>query len=138
MSKTKSHLIKRYYKENYLCEENHSLIWEGKLLLHKFSPCNKCGLTESNGITIRWKCDKCNKIYCCKCYPIIVESKCPNNHYLKETNKFSECNFNGFYCDKCFIHFNTSDGVFYDKECNYTIYLKCFKDASDIPDIIED
>ena len=138
MSKIKSHIIQNYYKNNYLCEEKHSIIWEGKLLIYNSSECNKCGLTESNGITIRWKCDKCNKIYCCKCYPIIVESKCPNNHYLKETNKFSECNFNGYSCDKCFSHFNISQGVYYDEDCNYTICLNCYKDASDIPDIIED
>ena len=118
MSKIKSHIIQNYYKNNYLCEEKHSIIWEGKLLIYNSS--------------------ECNKIYCCKCYPIIVDSKCPNNHHLKETNKFSECNFNGYSCDKCFSHFNISQGVYYDEDCNYTICLNCYKDASDIPDIIED
>ena len=138
MSKLKSQLIQKAYKQSYLCDENHSIIWKGKLLVYSPNPCNKCGLQESGGVTIRWKCEKCDKIYCCKCFPILVDSKCPINHNLKETNKYSECNFTGFYCDKCFKHYNTSDGVYYDRECNYTICLKCFKDASDIPDIIED
>ena len=133
MSKLKSQLIQNEYKNKYFCDENHPLIWKGKLLLYDTSSCHKCNLPAKNGITIRWKCEKCNKIYCNKCFQIIVDSKCPINHKLKD-----ECNFNNFSCDKCFGHFNVSFGVFYDQECNFTICLKCFNDALDIPEIIED
>ena len=44
MSKQKSQLIQNIYKKKYFCDENHPLIWKGKLLVYDTSSCYKCGL----------------------------------------------------------------------------------------------
>ena len=44
MSKLKSDIIQKIYKESYLCKEGHSISWEGKDYVYSNDiACNKCG-----------------------------------------------------------------------------------------------
>ena len=43
MSKLKSDIIQKKYKENYLCKLGHILSWEGTSHVYSEYECNKCG-----------------------------------------------------------------------------------------------
>jgi len=136
---SKSQIINKIYEKYYLCEKEHSLKWTGQKYVFDSINCNKCDLNQTKGNVIRWKCDKCETYYCCKCLPIIVNHKCPNHHQLKCINKNStEIFFNSYTCDRCYISFSVKDGLYLDKDCNYTICKKCYEESLIIPDNIED
>ena len=136
---SKTHWINKYYEKYYLCNKEHKLKWTGQTYVFQTINCAKCGLNQTNGNIIRWKCDDCENYFCCKCLPIIVNSKCPSGHQLLYNNKTNaEIFFNSYTCDRCYKNFSISDGVYLDKECNYTICKNCYEDSLIIPDNIED
>ena len=122
MSKLKSDIIQKIYKDKYKCKQGHNIIWKGKS--HIFSvdlSCSKCGNKSNLESPIRW---------CC--------SQCPAKHKYKFSKKGMFEYSSNFTCDKCGKSFSYQGGVLMDKECNITICPKCFCESCDIPDIIED
>ena len=112
MSKLKSDLIQKAYKDNLICKNNHSINWTGTQYLHSEN----------------LKCDKCG----------VICSYCPRRHKLKFSNSSTVDYFSTFTCDVCFKKLNTKDGILYDKDCNLTICPYCFYQGNDIPEILED
>ena len=136
---TKYHEINKYYGKFYLCEKGHKLKWTGQLFVFQSTNCNKCNLNQTTGNVIRWNCDKCSTYYCCKCYPIIVNNKCPSNHQLRFVNKNNtDLFFSSYTCDRCYKSYLVDDGLYLDKDCNYTRCKNCYEESLIIPDLIED
>ena len=139
MSKLKSDIIQKIYKENYLCKEGHTISWEGTDYVYSYDLiCAKCGKNGKIENPIRWKCDKCNSYFCSLCLNLIMDKLCPKKHKYKLSKQGSLEFFSTYTCDKCFQKFETNDGVLFDKDCNITVCLNCFYDSCDIPDVLED
>ena len=139
MSKIKSDLIQKKYKDTYLCKEGHNIIWEGATHIYKTDlKCSKCGEYGKIENPIRWCCSQCQNYFCCNCYNIIMDKLCPKNHKYKYFKLSMLENFTYYTCDICYKKFYTKDGVLFDKECNITICPKCFLDSCDIPETLED
>ena len=138
MSKLKSDIIQKKYKENYLCKLGHILSWEGTSHVYSEYECNKCGKIGKSENPIRWECSQCKNYFCGLCYQLIIDKLCPRKHKYKWYKQNSIEYFSSFTCDNCFEKLLTKDGVFFDNECNITICPKCFYEACDIPDVLED
>ena len=136
-SKLKSDILHQFYKNNYLCEKGHSIIWIGPRN-KSYESCDKCGEYNSSTQPIRWSCKKCQLFFCAICYKTKVDKCCPNKHKLKFSKSNKVDFFSSYTCDYCFGHFATIDGVLYDKDCDYTICPNCYYDSCDIPEILED
>ena len=139
MSKLKSDIIQKIYKDKYKCKQGHNIIWKGKS--HIFSvdlSCGKCGNKSNLESPIRWCCSQCNTYYCTNCFDLISDKCCPAKHRYKFSKKGMYEISTNFTCDKCGKSLYYQDGVLIDKECNITICSKCFCESCDIPDIIED
>ena len=134
MSKLKSDIIRKKYKENYLCKMGHNILWEGANLLGSNLECNKCGRKEKT----RWSCSICKSFFCIYCFNLIIEKYCPKKHKYKFYKQNEVDYFSSFFCDCCFENLLTKDGLLYDKECDITICLNCFCNCCDIPDVLED
>ena len=139
MSKLKSDLIQKAYKDNFICKNNHSINWTGTQYLHSENlKCDKCGVICSYSQPVRWSCEKCQFYYCAFCLNLIADKYCPKRHKLKFSNSSTVDYFSTFTCDVCFKKLNTKDGILYDKDCNLTICPYCFYQGNDIPEILED
>ena len=139
MSKLKSDIIQKIYKESYLCKEGHSISWEGKDYVYSNDiACNKCGQTSKNENPIRWGCPKCKYFYCALCLNLIMDKLCPKKHRYKFFKQNSVDFFSTFTSDKCFKKCDTNDGLLFDKDCNVTVCPKCFYDSCDVPEVLED
>ena len=138
MSKLKSDIINKRYKDNFLCKSGHIISWEGKSHLYSDFECNKCGKKGDNFNPIRWECPQCKQYFCSNCYELIIDKFCPKKHKYKFNKQNSIGFFSNYTCDCCRLKFETKDGVLYDSECDITLCLKCFCDSCDIPDDIED
>ena len=138
MSKNKTDIILKKYKDNYLCKLGHSISWQGKDYIHLDVKCNKCGKDGNNSNPIRWGCSQCKQYFCCCCYELIIDKCCPKQHKYKYSKQNIVSFFVSYTCDCCHGKFETKDGVLYDSDCDVTICVKCFCDSCDIPDSIED
>ena len=90
---------------------------------------------------IRWSCDKCSQYYCNKCYPTFASDYCPclkHKMTLTFNPSFGGVYMNNFTCDMCFKEFQTTEGLWIDFDCNYSLCQNCQKEGNDIPKIIED
>ena len=79
MSKLKSDIIQKRYKEEYLCKMGHAVLWEGKKCLSSYLECNNCGKKKK----IRWSCSTCKSHFCIYCFNLIKEKSCPRKHKYK-------------------------------------------------------
>ena len=140
MSKLKSNCIQKIYKDKYLCEKGHSIIWKGTEYVYENNiPCKKCEKDGSVEHPIRWNCTKCNTFYCNLCFPIIMDNKCPikvHNYKFYKQNLVDT--FTYFTCDICCKKCENKNGLLFDKECNITICPKCFYDSCDVPEVLDD
>ena len=85
MSKQRSELIQKIYKETYLCKEGHNIVWHGTSYVYSDIVCGKCGKTSKNDNPIRWGCSQCKTFYCSNCFRIIMDKLCPLKHKYKLT-----------------------------------------------------
>ena len=138
MSKSKTEIIQKFYKDTYLCKSGHTITWDGNANVYSDIACNKCGEKGKNTYPIRWGCSKCNSFYCAGCFNLIPDKICPLKHKYKFYKQNSVDFFTNYTCDICFKKFLTKDGLLFDKDCNLTFCPKCFNDTFDIPDILED
>ena len=139
MSKSKSEIIQKIYKDKYLCNQGHSITWSGKAnIFSKELFCEKCGNISNIKNPLRWDCLQCNTYFCSNCYEIIVDKLCPMKHKYKFYKQDLIESFSIFTCDKCNKDLFPKNGVFFDKDCNVTICPKCYCDSCDIPEILED
>ena len=84
MSKLKSDIILKYYKDNYFCNNGHNVYWTGsKYLSSPDLKCDKCGNINENTTPIRWSCEICKVHYCPECFKLTVDKYCPKKHKLK-------------------------------------------------------
>ena len=139
MSKIKSDIIQKFYKDQYNCKKGHNVIWKGREHIYAGELiCDKCGGKNKFENPIRWSCKLCNTYYCTKCYDLSTDKFCPEGH---KYNFYKQQYFDSsstFTCDKCSKEYKHIDGVIVDKECNVTICPKCFCNSCDIPDVLED
>ena len=139
MSKLKSDIILKYYKDNYFCNNGHNVYWIGsKYLSSSDLKCDKCGNINENTTPIRWSCEICKVHYCPECFKLTVDKYCPKKHKLKYVRQNQIDFFSTYTCDYCFKKFESKDGLLYDKECNLTFCPHCCYESSDIPEILED
>ena len=139
MSKSKNDLIQNIYKEKYHCKKGHNITWTGSTYIFSYHlKCDKCGKGTELQNPIRWNCSECKTYFCTKCCDIIIDKLCPIKHKLKFYKQSSLELSPTYNCDKCSLKLYHKDGVFFDKECNYTICPKCFYDSTDIPEVLED
>ena len=139
MSKLKSDLIAKTYKDNYLCKKNHNLKWTGgQYVFSSDLTCDKCGKPSSLKHPIRWKCSECNVYFCSKCYELILDKICPQKHRYKFTKDGLSEVSERYTCDQCYEYLPSKDSVLYDKDCNITLCPKCYCSSLDIPNILED
>ena len=139
MSKLKSDIIQKIYKEKYICKQGHPITWKGTE--HVYSTeliCDKCGKKSSVENPIRWNCAQCNTYFCNSCFNIIFDKVCPKKHKYKFYKQNLIDSFTYYTCDNCSEKLQNKDGVLFDKECNITVCPKCFCDSCDIPDVLED
>ena len=136
-NRLKSEILHQYYQSYYICDNGHNLVWIG-IRDKSYEKCDKCGKINSSTQPIRWSCKECKLFFCTICYKTTVDKFCPKKHKLKFSKSNQVDFFSGYTCDCCFEHFQTIDGVLYDKECDFTICPKCYYDSCDIPEIIED
>ena len=138
MSKLKSDIIQKIYKENYLCKLGHNVTWVGKKYINSGLECNKCGNEAGKLSIIRWQCSECKHYYCRFCYDLLISKYCPLKHKYKFYKQNEVDFFMNYTCDSCFEKLLSKDGVLYDPECDLTICPKCFYESYDIPEVIED
>ena len=137
---TKNEGLQKIYKA-YKCTNNHSLKWMGKSLLNLFKQCSKCGGTTDTNNDLRWECEKCNEFYCIKCFKTLAIDYCPSMRHklnLTFTPSYGGHYITSFTCDICYKGFKTTDGMWIDLECNYTLCQECQKEGNDVPYILED
>ena len=137
---TKNEGLQKIYKA-YKCTNNHSLKWMGKSLLNLFKQCSKCGGTTDTNNDLRWGCEKCNEFYCIKCFKTLASDYCPSMRHklnLTFTPSYGGHYITSFTCDICYKGFKTTDGMWIDLECNYTLCQECQKEGNDVPYILED
>ena len=137
---TKNEGLEKIYKA-YKCTNNHSLKWMGKSLLNLFKQCSKCGGTTDTNNDLRWECEKCNEFYCIKCFKTLASDYCPSMRHklnLTFTPSYGGHYITSFTCDICYKGFKTTDGMWIDLECNYTLCQECQKEGNDVPYILED
>lgn len=137
---TKNEGLQKIYKA-YKCTNNHSLKWMGKSLLNLFKQCSKCGGTTDTNNDLRWECEKCNEFYCIKCFKTLASDYCPSMRHklnLTFTPSYGGHYITSFTCDICYKGFKTTDGMWIDLECNYTLCQECQKEGNDVPYILED
>ena len=137
---TKNEGLQKIYKA-YKCTNNHSLKWMGKSLLNLFKQCSKCGGTTDTNNDLRWECEKCNEFYCIKCFKTLASDYCPSMRHklnLTFTPSYGGHYITSFTCDMCYKGFKTTDGMWIDLECNYTLCQECQKEGNDVPYILED
>ena len=138
MSKLKSDIIERIYKENYRCKNDHNVEWSGsKYVFSNNLSCDKCGKSSQLSNPIRWFCPQCKTYFCSLCYIIIADKLCPKKHKYKFIKQSSADLSANFTCDKCYKSLKTMDGVLYDNECNVTLCPNCFYDSCDVPDVLD-
>ena len=139
MSKLKSDLIQKKYKDNFFCKNGHNVYWTGgKYIGLSELKCEKCGVDNTNNTPIRWACEQCKLYYCSLCLKLIVDKYCPKKHKLKFFKQNSVEYFSTFTCDDCFEKDNTKDGLLFDKDCNLTFCPGCYYETSDVPEVLED
>ena len=139
MSKLKSDIIQKIYKDNYCCKKGHAIYWKGKEFIFSDDlTCDKCGQKSKLKNPIRWNCSQCNTYFCTKCFDIIIDKLCPIKHKFQFLKQSSLSFSSTFTCDKCSRDFKHIDGVIFDKECNITICPKCYYDSCDVPAVLED
>ena len=139
MSKLKSDIIQKIYKDNFFCKKGHNIFWTGIKYVHQNDlKCDKCGTENTSATPIRWSCAECNALFCSLCYKLIIDKFCPKKHKLKYFKQTSVDYFSTYTCDNCFQKFGTKDGMLYDKDCNFTICPLCYYDSNDVPEILED
>ena len=138
MSKLRSELIQKIYKEDYLCKEGHNVVWHGSQYVYSDLVCAKCGKPCKNENPIRWSCSKCNTFFCSNCFRIIMDKICPSKHKYKFYKQLTVDSFSYYTCDICSKRFDNMEGILHDKECNITICPKCFIDSCDVPEVLED
>ena len=139
MSKLKSDIIQKIYKNNYHCKKGHNIEWFGQTYVFSSDlNCDKCGLRSQLNNPIRWKCSQCNTYFCTKCCDIFIDKICPIKHKFKFFKQSIVGLSSTFTCDKCSVSYNHNDGVLYDKDCNITVCPSCFCDSYDIPEVLED
>ena len=132
---TKNEGLQKIYKA-YKCTNNHSLKWMGKSLLNLFKQCSKCGGTTDTNNDLRWGCEKCNEFYCIKCFKTLASDYCPSMRHklnLTFTPSYGGHYITSFTCDMCYKGFKTTDGMWIDLECNYTLCQECQKEGNDVP-----
>ena len=137
---TKNEGLQKIYKA-YKCTNNHSLKWMGKSLLNLFKQCSKCGGTTDTNNDLRWGCEKCNEFYWIKCFKTLASDYCPSMRHklnLTFTPSYGGHYITSFTCDICYKGFKTTDGMWVDLECNYTLCQECQKEGNDVPYILED
>ena len=137
---TKNEGLQKIYKA-YKCTNNHSIKWMGKSLLNLFKQCSKCGGTTDTNNDLRWGCEKCNEFYCIKCFKTLASDYCPSMRHklnLTFTPSYGGHYITSFTCDICYKGFKTTDGMWIDLECNYTLCQECQKEGNDVPYILED
>ena len=137
---TKNEGLQKIYKA-YKCTNNHSLKWMGKSLLNLFKQCSKCGGTTDTNNDLRWGCEKCNEFYCIKCFKTLASDYCPSMRHklnLTFTPSYGGHYITSFTCDICYKGFKTTDGMWVDLECNYTLCQECQKEGNYVPYILED
>ena len=139
MSKLKSDIILKNYKDNYFCKNGHNVYWSGsKYLSLSEINCSKCGNENTNTTPIRWSCEQCKLYYCPECFRLTIDKYCPKKHKLKFLKQSVVDLFSTYTCDNCFQKFNSKDGLLYDKDCNLTVCPSCYYESCDIPEILED
>ena len=138
MSKLRSDIIQKIYKDTYLCKEGHNIAWQGTSYVYSDLICSKCGKTCQNDSPIRWSCSQCNSYFCSNCFNVIMDKLCPLKHKYKFYKQNSVDFFTSYTCDICCKRYETKDGVLFDKECNITVCPRCFIDSYDIPEELED
>ena len=139
MSKSKSDIIQKIYKDKYLCKQGHTITWNGKTnIFSKDLVCEKCGHYGELVSPLRWRCSQCNTYYCSKCYELIIDKLCPMKHKYKFYKQASLESSSTFTCDICSKILFHKDGVLFDKDCDITICPKCYYNSCDIPEILED
>ena len=138
MSKLRSDIIQKIYKDTYLCKEGHNIAWQGTSYVYSDLICGKCGKTCKNENPIRWSCSQCNSYFCSNCFNVIMDKLCPLKHKFKFYKQNSVDFFTNYTCDICCKRYETKDGVLFDKECNITVCPRCFIDSYDIPEELED
>ena len=137
---TRNEGLQKIYK-TYKCSNNHSLKWMGKSLLYLVKPCTKCGGTSDTNNELRWGCEQCKEFYCIQCYKTLSSDYCPcMKHKMNLT--FSP-SYGGYYintliCDMCYKEIKTTNGMWIDLDCNYSVCQECQKEGNDVPSILED
>ena len=139
MSKLKSDIIQKNYRDNYFCKNGHNIVWTGTKYISSFeTKCDKCGRVNSNNSPIRWSCEQCKLFYCSICLRLIVDKYCPKKHKIKFMKQIYVEHFDNYTCDSCLQKYKNKDGILYDKECNITYCPYCAYESSDIPEVLED
>ena len=139
---SKSVEFQKIYR-TYKCSNNHSLQWTGKDQIYSSNACYLCNSSSNIESPIRWSCEKCLQYYCNKCYPTFASDHCPclkHKMTLTFNPSIGGTYIDNFTCDMCFKNFQTTEGMWIDIDCDYTMCQNCQKegDEDDIPKIIED
>ena len=116
---------------NYKCADNHFLEFTGTELVFEDILCDKCKIIRKN--SIRWKCKKCDKVYCLVCFPLTNYYKCPMNHaYKMKYYDPIKYQYTPLTCDSCLEESFPKGNHMIDSVCNLCFCLDCIKDENSL------